>query len=373
MINPLSNGALKLGFGAMRLPERDGEIDLPRFCGMVDSFLAAGGRYFDTAYPYHDGKSERALKDALVSRYPREGFLLADKMPLWLLNEPSDLEKTFQTQLERTGAGYFDFYLLHAISEKRMETVDQTGAFDYLCRLRERGLIRRLGFSFHDTAEVLDKVLTDHPETEFVQLQLNYFDWENDKVQSRLCYETAVRHGKPVVVMEPVRGGSLALLPDALRAPLLTSAPERSVASWALRFAASMENVMVVLSGMSDIEQMRDNLSTFSPLAPLSAEENTLLLQTGEALRAIQTVPCTGCGYCKEVCPMEINIPGALSALNALTRFANLEKAKGAYRNATAKGGKAGDCIACGACADRCPQSIDIPAHMAEAAGKLED
>ena len=256
----LPQNTKKLGFGLMRLPVLNGHdeaIDLEQVCRMVDHFLEQGFTYFDTAYPYHMGFSERAVKSALVERYPRESFLLADKMPIFRIKEPDDAPAAFREQLERTGAGYFDFYLLHAMSADRLETVKQCRVWEYLLGEKEQGRIRRLGFSFHDSPEVLDRMLTELPEAEFVQLQINYADWEDAEVQSRRCYEVAQKHGKPVIVMEPVRGGSLASEKSACASLLQGADPQASLASWALRYAADLPGVAVVLSGMSNLEQVQ--------------------------------------------------------------------------------------------------------------------
>ncbi len=362
----------KLGFGLMRLPMAGGEIDIDQTKRMVDRFIERGFTYFDTAYPYIGGKSEVAAGEALVKRYPRASFQLASKMPVWMVKEYDDMPKLFQTQLDRTGAGYFDFYLLHALGADRLESLENTGAWDFIRRYKEQGLIRHMGFSFHDEVSVLDRILTDHPEAEFVQLQLNYADWENDKIQSRLCYETAMKHGKPVIVMEPVKGGSLAAMGPDIQATLRRADPDASTASWALRFAASLDGIITVLSGMSSIGQMEDNLETMSGFRPLSTSEREALAQVVEALQKVETVPCTACRYCVESCPSKINIPAIFEGYNDYKVYQNLESSKGHYRWVTSNGGKASACIECGACEEHCPQHIEIPKLMKEIAGVLE-
>lgn len=371
----LPDNTNKLGFGLMRLPVMDGNgenIDIEQVCRMADLFLARGFTYFDTAYPYHNGFSERAVRKVLVERHPRESFLLADKMPVFRIHCPEDAPAAFEEQLERTGAGYFDLYLLHAMGADRMKTVKENHVWTYLLKEKEQGRIHRLGFSFHDTPEVLDSILTELPEAEFVQLQINYADWEDEGVQSRRCYEVAQEHGKPVIVMEPIRGGSLAS-ENAVCAPLLKKAdPEASMASWALRFAASLHGVAMVLSGMSTFAQIEQNVDLFSHMEPLSARERDLLSQAADMLRAAGAIPCTACKYCVEGCPANINIPGILNLLNEYARFGSLESARRGYGFRTRDRGLASACVNCGQCFDICPQHIESAVHMARAAELFE-
>ena len=371
----LPENTKKLGFGLMRLPvlNDNGErIDLEQVNQMVDHFLEQGYTYFDTAYPYHMGFSERAVKSALVERHPRESFLLADKMPVFRVSKPEDAPAAFEEQLERTGAGYFDMYLLHAMSADRLKTVKDNRVWEYLLTEKARGRIRRLGFSFHDTPEVLDQILNDLPEAEFVQLQINYADWEDEEVQSRRCYEVAVRHGKPVVVMEPIRGGSLASDRSAC-APLLQKAdPEASMASWALRFVASLPGVAMILSGMSTLEQMEQNTTLFNTMKPLTGGERSILAEAAEMLRAAGAIPCTACKYCVEGCPAGIDIPSILDLLNEYARFGSLEGAKRSYGYRTRGKAPASACVNCGQCLNACPQHIESAVHMARAAELFE-
>ena len=361
----------KLGFGLMRLPQEGGVIDVEQVKVMVDRFLAAGFRYFDTAYGYEG--SEAAIREALVERYPRENFLLATKLPAWAEAETAEEARgMFATSLERTGAGYFDFYLLHNIGDDRVKAFDRFGIWDYVLELKAKGLVKHVGFSFHDKAPVLDELLARHPEMEFVQLQINYADWDNPAVQSRACYEVAQKHGKPVVIMEPVKGGLLANPPAPVEKILKAANPAVTPASWALRFAASLDNVIAVLSGMSNLEQMEDNLKTMSAFEPLTAAEYETIGAARQALGAIPSIPCTGCQYCMKGCPQKINIPGIFTAMNHKLIYDHLDFARSFYSWSTLNGGRAGDCVACGQCESVCPQHIGIIERLKSAASALE-
>ncbi len=353
----------KLGFGLMRLPRADANdrssIDSDRFSRMVDTFIENGFTYFDTAWMYCGHNSERAVKTALVERYPRDSFTLATKFHAYYATESADVDRIFREQLEKTGAGFFDYYLIHDLNAENYDKCKRLGAFEYFAKKKEEGLVKSLGCSFHDTPEVLDRVLTEHPELEFVQLQINYLDWESPSVRSRECYETALRHGKPVIVMEPVKGGTLAKLPDAIEAKMRALRPDMSTPSWAIRFAASLDGVMVVLSGMSSEEQMADNISYMKDFEPLTDAERALVFEAAECLRRNPFIPCTGCAYCVDGCPTGIAIPQYFSLFNdikggteqnAANRFAALTKDHGAP----------GDCVACEQCQNICPQHIRI-------------
>ena len=369
MENYLGESIPKLGFGLMRLPMCGEQIDLEQTKEMVDLFMDAGFRYFDTAYVYNDGESERAAKAALVDRYPRESFYLATKLPGFSAKSKADAEQMFYTSLERTGAGYFDFYLLHSLSADRKKAFEDYDLWNFIAARKKEGLIRHIGFSFHDTADELDKLLTEHPEVEFVQLQINYIDWESATVQSRLCYETARRHGKPVIIMEPVKGGLLSDLPESAAAPLRAADPTRSISSWAVRFAASLEGVITVLSGMSTVDQVRDNLATMRGFKPFTAQESAAVKAAVDALNAIPTIPCTHCSYCTKGCPMNIAIPDVFSACNVETIYGNHALAQRSYGFAISRGrGSAADCIACGQCEAVCPQSLPIIDELKKAA-----
>lgn len=360
----------KLGFGLMRLPMIGEDVDLEQTKQMADLFLEKGFTYFDTAYGYINGKSEEAVKEVLVKRHPRESFLLATKLPAWAGPKTAEEAKAmFYTSLERTGAGYFDFYLLHNLGDNRTQVFDEFGIWEFLAERKKEGLIKNLGFSFHDKADALDRVLTAHPDMDFVQLQINYADWESDSVQSRLCYETARRHGKPVIIMEPVKGGSLATLSDSITQHFYGENPQASPASWAIRFAASLDGVLTVLSGMSTLEQMRDNISYMENFQPLNERERGVIAKVQRELAGIDSVPCTGCGYCMKGCPQGIAIPGVFGALNTYLVYNNLSGASAQYEWA---GRKASACIECGQCESVCPQHISVIKELRRAAELFE-
>ena len=353
----------KLGFGLMRLPQKDGEIDLPQTCEMVDMFMGKGFKYFDTAYAYGDGASERAIKAALVDRYPRDSYYLATKLPSSDdVKTEEEAQKMFYVSLERTGAGYFDFFLLHNLGEQRTKFFDKFHMWDFIQEKKREGLIRYAGFSFHDKGAVLDEILNAHPEVDFVQLQINYADWENPSVESRKCWEVARAHGKPIVVMEPVKGGNLANPPEEIRELFQTVNPDASPSSWAIRFVASHEGILTVLSGMSNIEQMEDNLSYMSDFKPLSDAEYKAIGQARDAFARMPIVSCTACEYCMKGCPMSVAIPGAFQAYNMYVQFSLMDSALGKYNwNTTGHGlNKASACIECGCCEKICPQHIKI-------------
>ena len=356
----------KLGFGLMRLPKKDGEIDLIHTNKMVDAFIKNGFTYFDTAYVYDNGKSEEAARECLVKRYPRESFQLTTKLPLWDRNcSIEEVKQRFYTSLERTAAGYFDYYLLHNLGGKRSEIYDEYGMWDFVKELKEKGLIKHYGFSFHDNAKALDELLIKHPEAEFVQLQINYFDWEHPDIQSRKCYEVARKHNKPIIIMEPVRGGSLATLPDSASKLFSDANPNMSIASWALRFAASLDGVLTVLSGMSNIEQMEDNLSFMSDFKPLNDSELETVHKVRNILEKIPQVPCTSCKYCIKDCPMNIQINKVFDAINYFDKFNNLDGAKRRYKDATKEDfGLASACISCKKCESVCPQKMKITEEL---------
>ncbi|MBE6929153.1 MAG: aldo/keto reductase [Ruminococcaceae bacterium] len=369
----LGENIKKLGFGLMRLPMIDKEVDIEQMKEMVDRFMEAGFTYFDTAYGYIGGKSELAIAETLVKRYPRESFQLATKLPPWAgARTAEEARQMFWTSLERTGAGYFDFYLLHNLGNDRTQQFEEFDLWNFTREQRAKGLIKHLGFSFHDTAEKLDEILTRHPDMEFVQLQINYADWESSSVQSRLCYETARRHGKPVIIMEPVKGGNLANLPEPAGSIFREANPNASLPSWALRYAASLDGIITVLSGMSNIAQMEDNISTMRDFQPLSDEERAVVGRVQEALARIARIPCTSCNYCAKGCPQNIPIPEVFRIINDLRTYNNLAGARSGYSWNTRNGNKASLCVECGQCELACPQHISIIEELRMAVNTLE-
>ncbi|NLD58078.1 MAG: aldo/keto reductase [Clostridiales bacterium] len=354
----------KLGFGMMRLPLTDPDdlksIDQPEVNRMVDAFLEAGFNYFDTAYPYHQGTSEIAVGEALSKRHPRESFVLADKMPTFLVKAPADYPRIFEEQLERCKVSYFDCYLLHSLGAKTYEETLRYGGFPFVNRLKEEGRVRRVGFSFHDKPELLERILTEHPEMEFVQLQINYADWENESIAARRCYEVALRHHKPVIVMEPVKGGSLARVPEWAEPLFEARRPGKSAASWAIRYAASLDGAFMVLSGMSTMEQLMDNIDTMRSLEPLAMDEREIVAKIARFLEEGIAVPCTACEYCVDMCPQRIPIPRYFSLYNNQSQFRLVPSHLTYYNNLAVDHGKASDCIACGQCESNCPQHIRI-------------
>ncbi len=363
----------KLGFGLMRLPKLpDGKIDVEQTSEMVDLFIEAGGTYFDTAYVYDNGESEAAAKKALVDRYPREKFTLCTKLNAWAAHDEESARQQFYTSLERTGAGYFDFYLLHALQRNNRQKYDDYKAWDFVKEQKAKGLIKKFGFSFHSDPEMLDELLTEHPEADLVQLQINYADWDNPGVAARECYAVARRHGKPITVMEPVKGGALADPPQGVKDIFKAADPDASFASWAIRYVASMDGIITVLSGMSNVAQMKDNLSYMRNFRPLDDNERKVIEAALEEYRNDDSIKCTGCRYCTEWCPMRIAIPEIFAVKNAEVRKPGWDGGKGAYSIATRGSGKASECLECGQCEDACPQHLQIRALLADIAKTME-
>lgn len=366
----------KLGFGFMRLPMIGKEMDMERTCKMVDAYMAKGFTYFDTAYVYHEGTAEGKLKEALVDRYPRESFQLTSKLPFWETKNAEDMKRIFHESMQNLGVEYIDFYLLHALDKGKMELAEKYGAWEFLLEMKAKGYIKHLGFSFHDSAEVLEEALTKYKGmAEFVQLQINYIDWESDNVQSRKCYEVALKHNMPIIIMEPIKGGTLANIPQKAEDIFKKVNPEMSVSSWAIRYCASLENIVTVLSGMSTEEQVEDNTSYMEHFEPLSKEEQKVVEEVVEVIKSVDTVPCTSCKYCVPDCPMDIHINDLFNVYNNNKMFGREgEKPINVmgYKNNTNGAGKASECIACGSCESHCPQHISIIDRLSEIADLYE-
>lgn len=374
----MSGQNCKLGFGVMRLPltnkanPRSVNPELSK--EMIDAYISAGFSHFDTSIIYHAGNSEPMLKKLVVDRYPRESFTVTDKMPMVSVSRKFMLRMIFNTELRRCGVGYFDYYWLHAVNNKNYQAVQRIHAFEFLEKKKREGKIRHIGFSFHDSAEVLDKILTEHPEVEYVQLQINYLDWESEKVQSRKCWETAVKHGKKIMVMEPVKGGTLVNIPEKAKELLAAASPERTPAEWALSFCASLENVEYVLSGMSSLAQVQENTRLFANIKPLTEDEKALLARVAEIIKADTAVPCTACSYCVENCPQKIAIPEYFEIYNKLKRKGKSYEgtAKKQFRTVSKDRGKPSECKKCRQCEKHCPQNIPISTLMDELAKAFE-
>ncbi|MBE6574257.1 MAG: 4Fe-4S dicluster domain-containing protein [Ruminococcaceae bacterium] len=359
------------GFGCMRLPTVNDDIDHSAFSQMVDAFMDAGFNYFDTAHGYHGGKSETALRECLVKRYPRESFELCDKLSTNFFEKEEEIDPFFCNQLEWCGVDYFDYYLLHAQDRNLYEKYMRCNAYEHVKKFKEQGRVKHIGISFHDKADVLEKILTEHPEIEIVQIQFNYVDYEDQSVESRKVYEVCRKFNKPVIVMEPVRGGSLVRLPDEAKR-VFDALNGGSYASYAIRFAAGFEGVVMVLSGMSDLSMVKDNTAYMSDFKPLDEAEREAVDKVCSILTEKDLIPCTACNYCVDSCPMNIPIPDFFSCLNGKKRF-NTWNANYYYGIYTKKGAKASDCIECGACEELCPQHLKIRDLLKDVAKEFEE
>ncbi len=372
-------GMKKLGLGCMRLPLTDPEnparVDIAQVTQMVDLFLERGFSYFDTAYMYHGFTSENVVREVLTSRYPRDRYILTTKMPTMRLKEQGDLERIFGEQLAKCGVAYFDYYLLHNLNTMHYEIAQRLDAFAFIRQKKQAGQVRKIGFSYHDGPALLDQILTEHPYVDVVQLQINYLDWDSAGIQSRKCYEVARRHGKNIIVMEPVKGGALANVPEDVMQLFEAATPGMSAASWAIRFAASLDGVCMVLSGMSNMEQLMDNISYMENFQPMQESEREVLAQVVSRMNAATAISCTGCNYCTAGCPVKIPIPTYFSLYNtemqSMRRGFSVQQVY--YENYAKNHSKASACLECGQCERQCPQHLPVIRWLKKVAEVLEE
>ena len=367
---PFTNVKKNFGFGCMRLPMNGEEVDYAEFTRMVDTFIENGFNYFDTAHGYLRGASEIALQKCLTSRYPRESYILTNKLSVNYFNSNDEIRPLYEEQLRICGVDYFDFYLMHAQSRSSFEKYKRCRAYETAFELKAEGKVKHVGLSFHDTADVLDQILTEYPQIEVVQIQFNYLDYNDASIQSRLCLEVCQKHGKPVIVMEPVKGGSLVNLPDDAKA-VLDELGGGSYASYAIRFAASFEGIKMVLSGMGDMNMMNDNLSYMKDFKPIDEREMEAIDKVRGLILQKGLIACTGCSYCTEGCPKQIPIPNLFACMNDKKVWQNWNSDY-YYGIHTSKGGKASDCIGCGKCEKICPQNLPIRELLVQVAEKFE-
>ena len=382
MKNYFGSPIKKLGFGFMRLPEKsDGEIDVEQVKQMVDLYMDSGFSYFDTAFVYNNGKSEEAIRSTVTERFPRSKFQAATKLPLWKPVDFDQMRTTMETSLSRMGLDYLDVYLLHGIGPDRLEMLDKTKAWDFLANLRESGKAKNIGFSYHGNGDTLNSILDAHAkDLDIVQLQINYLDWEDEGIQSRKCYDAAVAHDVGIVIMEPVKGGLLANFTPAVADIFKKADPNASFASWALRFPMNLDGVITVLSGMSEIKHVEENIEIFDTMGPLSGAEMEVIKDAIEELKQVSIIPCTECRYCVDCCPQKINTPKIISVINDYIKYQNTFSTKRMYSLITGgfgapKGGvtsKSSDCTECGFCEEHCPQGIKIIEAHKEAAKLFE-
>ena len=360
----------KLGFGFLRLPKKGEKFDWDAVSEMVDAFMYGGGTFFDTCYTYLNGMSEYGIRKCVVERKPRHSFQLCEKLPGYLFKSYADGQKYFEEELSRCGVEWFDILMLHWLNDENYAIAEKHEEFRFLREKKAEGKAKRIGFSYHGDAVLLDQILTSHPEVDVVLMQLNYLDWESEGIQSRKCYETCLRHGKSVMVMEPVKGGTLASIPEEAEAKLRAVHPDWSPSDWALRFVQTLPGVEIALSGMCTVAQVRANIR---PFTPLNDAEKELLAEVAEIIRGKTAIGCTGCGYCVSHCPKQIPIPQYIKLYNEISRYPGDDwKIIPTYHQLALSAGKASDCIGCHSCEKYCPQKLKIAQHMKSIAKAFE-